>query len=88
MFTPILIDPALFQSAFKQPTKNNTMLYEVAIIKKATKKEIEEGKPEETLVLAPKTVLAKNREQAIAIAAKEVDNAELANVEFLVRPFA
>lgn len=68
--------------------QNTTMLYEVAIIKKATKKEIEEGKPEETLVLAPKTVLAKNREQAIAIAAKEIDNVELVNFEILVRPFA
>ena len=65
------------------------MLFEVAILENPTKKEAEEGGVEK-LVLAPKTVLAKDSQTA---AIKATQGTDLGTVDFnrmvvLVRPFA
>lgn len=65
------------------------MLYLVALIQKPTKKEEEEGK-QESLILAPTPVIAKDDKSAAvqAVAAnKDQISADLSNVEVLVRPF-
>lgn len=69
------------------------MLFEVAIIEKPTKSEIEQGKSER-IVLAPTAVCAKDRDAAI-VAATLAANAtqspgpisDPARTEVLVRPF-
>jgi hypothetical protein len=66
------------------------MLFEVAILEKPTKKEVEEGGKTERLVFGPKAVVA-NDSQSAAIAAVldneriEVDRSRMI---VLVRPFA
>lgn len=67
-------------------------LFEVALIKRPTKKEIEEGTATEELLFGPKAVIARDS-QGAAIAAVVNNNASLANVDMnrvdvLVRPFA
>ena len=64
-------------------------LFEVAIIKRPTKKESEEGGSDE-LVMEPKAVVAKDA-QGAAIAAvignKGLESLDLTRVDVLVRPF-
>ena len=64
-------------------------LFEVAAIKKPTKKEAEDGKQEE-LVHAPTAVIAQDEKSAaiIALRKSELTDADLSRVEVLVRPFA
>lgn len=66
------------------------MLYEVALIEKPTKKEIEEGKVEK-LILPPTPVIASDDKSAGVQAVmqnKEKLTGDLSRVEVLVRPFA
>ena len=66
------------------------MLFEVAILEKPTKKEIEEEGKTERLVFGPKAVIA-NDSQSAAIAAV-LDNGKIevdrSRMTVLVRPFA
>jgi hypothetical protein len=66
------------------------MLYEIAILEKPTKKEIEENGATEKLVFGPKAVVA-NDPQSAAISAV-LDGGEIkvdrARMIVLVRPFA
>ena len=65
------------------------MLYEVAILEKPTKKEIEETRASERLVLGPVAVVA-NDPQAAAIAAvldAKDTIIDRSRMEVLVRPF-
>lgn len=64
-------------------------LYTVAIIKRATKKEAENGKLE-TLILAPTTVVARDDKSASLQALldnKDSIGTDVSDVEVLVRPF-
>lgn len=66
-------------------------LFEVAILEKPTKKEIEESGAIETLVFGPKAVVA-NDAQGAAIAAVlsgyDVSKIDKTRMKVLVRPFA
>lgn len=65
------------------------MLFEIAIIKKPTKKETEETGAVETLVFGPKPVMAKDAQSAaIQAVMKEKLDIDLDKCEVLVRPFA
>lgn len=65
-------------------------LFEVAIIQKPTKKEVEEGTGTEKLVFGPKAVIARDNQSA-AIAAVTGSDAptglDMSRAEVLVRPF-
>lgn len=65
-------------------------LFEVAIIQKPTKKEVEEGTGAEKLVFGPKAVIARDNQSA-AIAAVTGPDAptglDMSRAEVLVRPF-
>ncbi len=65
-------------------------LFEIAIIQKPTKKEIEEGTAEEVLLFGPKAVTARDA-QVAAIKAVTGPNAptgvDMNRAEVLVRPF-
>lgn len=66
------------------------MLFEVALIQKPTKKELEEGQ-QEKLILAPTAVIANDDKSAGVQAVmqnKDKIQGDLARVEVLVRPFA
>lgn len=66
------------------------MLYEVALIEKPTKKELEDGKAER-LILPPTPVIADNDKSAGVQAVmqnKDKISGDLSRVEVLVRPFA
>lgn len=65
-------------------------LFEVAIIKKPTKKEIEDGTGEEKLVLAPTSVLARDANSAVisVVTSKTLDGFDPNKCEVIVRPFA
>lgn len=66
------------------------MLYEVALIEKPTKKELEEGKGER-LIMAPTPVIANDDKSAGVQAVmknKDKIDGDLSRVEVLVRPFA
>jgi len=66
------------------------MLYEVALIKKPTKKELEEGTGKEELILLPVCVIA-NDPQGAAVQAVIANKAkvpeDMSRIEVLVRPF-
>ena len=66
-------------------------LYEVALIKKPTKKEAEDGALE-TLVMPPTSIIAKDDRaagfQAILNNRDKIPGVDLSSVEVLVRPFA
>jgi hypothetical protein len=66
------------------------MLYEVALIQQPTQKEKEDG-AQETLVLPPTPVIARD-EQSAGVAAvmqyKDKITCDIARVQVLVRPFA
>lgn len=66
-------------------------LFEVALLKRPTKKEIEEGTGQEELIFGPKAVVAKDA-QGAAIAAvmqnkDELEDVDMARTDVLVRPF-
>ena len=65
-------------------------LFEVAIIQKPTKKELDEGTGTEQLLFGPKAVIARDGQSA-AIAAVTGSNApqalDMMRAEVLVRPF-
>lgn len=66
-------------------------LFEIAIIQKPTKKEIEEGTGEEKLLFGPKSVLARDPQAAGIIAVTGADAPKDLNMnraEVLIRPFA
>lgn len=66
-------------------------LFEVAIIQKPTRKEIEEGTGEEKLLFGPKAVLARDNQTAAirAVTGKDAPiDLEMSRAEVLVRPFA
>jgi hypothetical protein len=66
-------------------------LFEVAIIQEPTKKEIEEGTGEETLILAPTSIMAKDASNAVIAAVTSnggVNNFNPNKCKVLVRPFA
>lgn len=66
-------------------------LFEVAIIKKPTKKEIEEGTGVEDLVLPPTPVVARDANSAVIAAVTKdggVQGFDPNKCEVLVRPFA
>jgi len=66
------------------------MLFEVAIIKKPTKKEIDDGNGKETLLLKPTCVLAANPQGAVIVAVTQdggVKDFDPNVCEVLVRPF-
>ncbi len=64
-------------------------LFEIAVIQKPTKKEIEENGAQETLVFGPKFVVARDAQTA-AIQAIMAEGAkmDLNKCQVLVRPFA
>lgn len=65
------------------------MLYEVALIERPTKKEVEEGKAER-LILPPVPVIAPDDRSAgvqAVLAHREKIVGDLSRVEVLVRPF-
>lgn len=68
------------------------MLYDVAIISKPSKKEIEEGTGAETLVLAPVSVLAADPQGAVVAVvlanADKLSGVDMSKTSVLVRPFA
>jgi hypothetical protein len=66
-------------------------LFDVAIIQKPTKKEIEEGTGVEKLLFGPKSVLARDGQTAAIAAVTGPDAPEsldMNRAEVLVRPFA
>lgn len=66
-------------------------LFEVAIIRKPTKKEVEEGTGQEGLVLAPTPVLARDPNSAVIAAVTKdggIQGFDANKCEVLVRPFA
>jgi hypothetical protein len=69
------------------------MLYEVAILEKPTKKEIEDEGKAERLVFGPKAVIANDAQSAAIAAVLDGDNGSKIEVDrsrmtVLVRPFA
>lgn len=65
-------------------------LFEVAIIRKPTKKEVEEGTGEEGLVLPPTSVVARDSNAAVISAVTQnggIKNFDPNKCEVLVRPF-
>ena len=65
-------------------------LFEIAIIRKPTKKEVEEGTGEEGLVLKPTAVLARDANAAViqAVTTNKLEGFDANKCEVLVRPFA
>lgn len=66
-------------------------LFEVAIIRKPTKKEIDEGTGQEGLVLAPTAVVARDANSAVIAAVTKdggVPGFDANKCEVIVRPFA
>lgn len=64
-------------------------LYEVAILEKPTKNEIEDGK-QEVLVFGPKCVVARDPQSAgiAAVMGSDTPKLDMNRAEVLVRPFA
>jgi hypothetical protein len=67
-------------------------LFEVALLQKPTKKEIEEGTGKEELLFGPKAVVARDSQGAAIAAVLDEDfeksDIDMSRVEVLVRPFA
>ena len=66
-------------------------LFEVAIIQKPTRKEVEEGTGTEKLLFGPKAVLARDSQTAAIAAVTGTDapqGLDMGRAEVLVRPFA
>lgn len=65
-------------------------LFEVAILEKPTKKELEDGKSERIIML-PTAVIANDSQSAAVIAvmdAKNLGEVDKSKMEIIVRPFA
>jgi len=65
-------------------------LFEVAILEKPTKKEIEDGKSER-IVMMPTAVIARDSQSAAVIAvmeSKDLGDIDKSKMEILVRPFS
>ena len=66
-------------------------LFEVALLKRPTKKEIEEGTGQEELIFGPKAVVAKDAQGAAIVAVMEnkdeFKDVDMARTDVLVRPF-
>lgn len=65
-------------------------LFDVAILQKPTKKEIEEGTGVEKLLFGPKSVIARDAQTAAIVAVTSVDapkDIDMTRAEVLVRPF-
>lgn len=63
-------------------------LFEVALLKKPTRKEVEDGTGREELVFGPKSVVAKDQQSAAIAAVMQSDQKlDMERVEVLVRPF-
>ena len=66
-------------------------LFEVAIVVKPTKKEVEEGTGKEILAFGPKPVIARDQQTAAIAAVTGADapkDLDMTRAEVLVRPFA
>lgn len=63
-------------------------LYEVAVVSKPTKKEIDENGVIEELILPPKAVVARDPQGAAIAAVRELKDLDVNRSEVLVRPFA
>ena len=66
-------------------------LFEIAIIRKPTKKELDEGTGTETLLFGPEAVLARDGQAAAIVAVtgpKAPQGLDMARAEVIVRPFA
>ena len=66
-------------------------LFEVAIISKPTKKEVEEGTGAEKLVFGPAAVIARDQQTAAIVAVTGPNTpagVDMSRAEVLVRPFA
>ena len=62
-------------------------VFEVAAVLKPTRKEAEDGALE-TVILAPKIIVAVNEQSAAVMVAKDIPaDAPMTRVEMLVRPF-
>ena len=66
------------------------MLYEVAVIQKPTKKEVEEEAALEKLICGPIAICAASEQAAAIMATRDakLDNVDPNRLEVLVRPFA
>jgi hypothetical protein len=65
-------------------------LFEIAIIQKPTKKELEEGTGQEKLLFGPKPVVARDGQSAAIAAVMGEDSPkglDMSRAEVLVRPF-
>ncbi len=65
-------------------------LYEIAILQKPTKKEIDEGTGTEQLVFGPKAVVARDEQAAVLSAIMgngSTPNIDITRAEVLIRPF-
>lgn len=66
-------------------------LFEIAIVKKPTKKEAEEGTASEELIYwGEKPIIAKDKESAglMVMRSKDIPEFDLNRVDLLIRPFA
>lgn len=64
-------------------------LFEVAILKKPTRKEVEDGSGREELLFGPEPVVARDEQSAgIAAVMKSGKQIDMERAEVLVRPFA
>ena len=63
-------------------------LYEVAVIRKPTTKQQEETGSGDSLIMAPKPIVAKDEKRAIILALNGVKIDDIDNCEVLVRPFS
>jgi hypothetical protein len=66
-------------------------LFEVAIVQRPTKKELDEGTGVETLVFGPKAVIARDGQSAAISAVMDggvKDGVDRTRMDVLVRPFA
>lgn len=63
-------------------------LFQVAVLRRPTKKQVEEEGKKEELLVQPKFVLAANDKQAGMMVSREIPlDADLDNTEVLVSPF-
>lgn len=65
-------------------------LFEIAVIQKASKKELDAGEPAEKLLMAPVTMLAKDSQTAammVMMGSAAPKDMDLNRAEILVRPF-
>jgi hypothetical protein len=91
MMRDIICDFLLETSQNKQPNeRKKNMLFEVAILEKPTKKEIDDEGKTERLVFGPKAVVANDAQSAAIAAVLDGEKIEVdrSRMTVLVRPFA